>query len=129
LVSTAAEDLIAADGSGRTPREGAGSTATVAADSPRPARICASRPPKEWPMMAGLVSSFLDDLLLVGGDVADALAGENAGIFPGQFDGGRIVGPARSDRAVAGLLEERDPVVPAAVQQPQPVHEHDGLPA
>jgi hypothetical protein len=72
---------------------------------------------------------LLDDLLLVGGDVADALAGEHAGIFPGQFDGGRIVGPARSDRAVAGLLEERDPVVPAVVQQQQPVHEHDGLPA
>lgn len=80
-------------------------------------------------MMAGLRVELLDDLLLVGGDVADALAGEHAGIFPGQFDGGRIVGPARSDRAVAGLLEERDPVVPAAVQQQQPVHEHDGLPA
>jgi hypothetical protein len=49
---------------------------------------------------------LLDDLLLVGGD---ALAGEHAGIFPGQFDGGRIVGPARSNRAVAGLLEETGP--------------------
>ena len=31
--------------------------ATVADASPRPARICASRPPNEWPMMAGFVVS------------------------------------------------------------------------
>ena len=34
-------------GSGSTPRNGAGSIATDAADRPRPARICVSRPPKE----------------------------------------------------------------------------------
>ncbi len=34
---------------------GAGSIATVAAERPRPARICASRPPKEWPMIAGFL--------------------------------------------------------------------------
>jgi len=41
-------------GSWRMPRNGAASIATVAAESPRPAMICASRPPNEWPMTAGL---------------------------------------------------------------------------
>ena len=44
-------------GSGRTPRNGAGSIATETADSPRPARICVSNPPKEWPTIAGFASS------------------------------------------------------------------------
>jgi hypothetical protein len=41
-------------GSGSTPRNGAASTATVAADCPRPATICAISPPNEWPITAGL---------------------------------------------------------------------------
>ncbi len=32
--------------------------ATVAAESPRPARICTSSPPKECPMMAGFFVSL-----------------------------------------------------------------------
>src|SRR3989442_11200953 len=40
-------DLSEEIGSGSTPRKGAGSTATVAADHPRPAMICASSPPNE----------------------------------------------------------------------------------
>ena len=44
-------------GSGSTPRNGAASTATVAAESPRPAIIWASRPPNECPMTAGFLSS------------------------------------------------------------------------
>jgi hypothetical protein len=51
-------DFSAAMGSGSTPRNGAGSIATVAADSPRPAMICASNPPNEWPMTAGFLSSL-----------------------------------------------------------------------
>ena len=39
------------------PRNGAGSIATVAAASPRPAMICASRPPNEWPITTGFLSS------------------------------------------------------------------------
>ncbi len=57
LPSTGHADLSAENGSGSTPRNGAGSIGTVAADSPRPARICASRPPNEWPMMAGFFVS------------------------------------------------------------------------
>jgi hypothetical protein len=44
---TGIADRSAETGSGRTPRKGAGSTATVAADNPRPAVICARSPPKE----------------------------------------------------------------------------------
>jgi hypothetical protein len=44
-------------GSGSTPRNGAASIATEAAARPRPATICASSPPNEWPMTAGLRSS------------------------------------------------------------------------
>jgi hypothetical protein len=32
--------------------------ATVAADRPRSAMICASNPPVEWPMTAGFLSSL-----------------------------------------------------------------------
>ena len=46
-------------GRGRTPRKTPGSIATVAADSPRPASICASKPPVECPMTAGLWSRAL----------------------------------------------------------------------
>src|SRR3954452_23422033 len=57
LASTGLDERSADSGSGRTPRNGAGESATVAADSPRPARICASRPPNEWPPPTGLRSS------------------------------------------------------------------------
>jgi hypothetical protein len=39
-------------GSGRTPRNGAGSIATDTLVRPRPARIWVSSPPKEWPSRA-----------------------------------------------------------------------------
>src|SRR5438552_19210667 len=41
LPSAGEADLSEEIGSGSTPRNGAGSTATVAADNPRPATICA----------------------------------------------------------------------------------------
>src|SRR5438105_10165878 len=43
--STGEADFNEEIGSGSTPRKGAESIATVAADSPRPAMICASSPP------------------------------------------------------------------------------------
>jgi hypothetical protein len=42
-----------ADVGQQSQRNGAGSMATDATASPRPARIGVSSPPKEWPMMAG----------------------------------------------------------------------------
>jgi len=47
LPSTGLADFSAETGSGSTPRNGAGSIATLAADNPRPATICVNRPPKE----------------------------------------------------------------------------------
>src|SRR5207237_9425335 len=47
LLRTGQADFNAENGSGSTPRKGAGSMATVAAARPRPARICARSPPKE----------------------------------------------------------------------------------
>src|SRR5712691_2635635 len=53
LPRTGHADFSAEKGNGSTPWKGAGSIATVAKASPRPARICASRPPNEWPITAG----------------------------------------------------------------------------
>ena len=82
-------------GSGSTPRNGAGSIATDAADRPRPARIWASRPPKEWPITAGFGVERADHLAEVVGDLPDGLAGEDLGVGVGLLDGVGVVGPAR----------------------------------
>ena len=52
--TTGAEDFSDESGTDNTPWNGAGSTATVATDSPPPAIFWAIRPPKEWPTTAGL---------------------------------------------------------------------------
>jgi hypothetical protein len=57
LPSTGEADLSAEIGSGSTPRNGAASIATVTAACPRPATICAIRPPKGCPITAGLLVS------------------------------------------------------------------------
>lgn len=57
LWSTGDPDLSAENGSGSTPRKGAGEIATAAAVSPRPARISVNRPPNECPITGGLRSS------------------------------------------------------------------------
>jgi hypothetical protein len=57
FLSTGIADRRAEIGSGRTPRNGPGSIATVAADRPRSAIVCASSPPVEWPITAGFLSS------------------------------------------------------------------------
>ena len=51
--------LSAEAGRGSTPRKGPGSIATVATERPRPATICASKPPVECPMTAGFLSKAL----------------------------------------------------------------------
>ena len=57
LPSTGNDAFNAENGSGSTPRLGAGSIATEAIASPRPAMIWASSPPNECPMTTGLRSS------------------------------------------------------------------------
>src|SRR5258708_5920632 len=58
LPRPADDDFSAESGRGSTPRNGAGSIATVTTATPSPANICAMRPPKEWPMTAGFVLSW-----------------------------------------------------------------------
>src|SRR2546421_3133807 len=53
--STGDADLSDEMGRGSTPRNGAGSMATEAAERPRPATICVRRPPNEWPITAGFL--------------------------------------------------------------------------
>ncbi len=59
FLSTGDAERSAEIGSGSTPRNGAGSIATDDGASPRPARICVSSPPNEWPISAGFLSSRL----------------------------------------------------------------------
>ena len=57
LSSTGEAGLSAEIGSGKTPRNGAGSIATDTAAWPRPAMIWVRRPPNEWPITAGFMES------------------------------------------------------------------------
>src|SRR5256885_6241204 len=47
----------------------------------------------------------------------------------GLLNGVRVIGPARGERRVALLFEQLAPVVPAAREEPEAVHEHDRLPS
>src|SRR6266851_8530520 len=58
LLSTGNPAFSTEYGSGSTPRNGAGSMATEAADRPRPANICVNSPPNEWPITAGFFFSL-----------------------------------------------------------------------
>ena len=77
-------------------------------------------------MTTGLLVELADDLVEVVGDLADGLVGEHLGVGVGLLDGLGVVRPARRERGVAGLLEERRPAIPAARQQPEAVDEDDG---
>jgi hypothetical protein len=67
-----------------------------------------------------------DDLVEVIRDLPDGLVRHDLGMRVRLADGFGVVGPPRRERRVAGLLERRGPAVPAAREQPQAVHEHDG---
>ena len=81
-------------GSGSTPRNGAGSIATDAADRPRPARIWVSRPPKLWPITAGLRSSLPMTLAKWSAMSPIDLRANDLGVGLGLGDGVGVVGPA-----------------------------------
>ena len=59
---------------------------------------------------------------------ADGLAREPLGMRVCLGDRLRVVGPARRDDGKAGLLEERNPLLPARRQKPEAVDEDDGRP-
>jgi len=58
LPITGDADFNAENGSGSTPRKGAGSIATETAERPRPATIWVSSPPNECPITAGFFFSW-----------------------------------------------------------------------
>src|SRR5918999_1274099 len=101
LRSTGPADFKAASGSGRTPRNGPGSIVTEPADHRR-----------------GVV-----------GDPLQRLPREHLGVGARFLDRLRVVRPGRRHTRVAVLLEQADPVVPAARQQPKPMDEDDRSPA
>jgi hypothetical protein len=77
----------------------------------------------------GLLLQAADDFLDVVGDLPDRLAREDVRVRLGLLDRVRIVGPARGERDVAGLLEVPRPAVPAAGEEPQAVDEDHRLEA
>lgn len=70
-----------------------------------------------------------DDLIEVVRDLSNGLVREDFRVRVRLADGLGIVGPARRERGVARLLSHRCPAVPAARQEPEAVHEDDGLPS
>jgi hypothetical protein len=69
-----------------------------------------------------------DDGREVIGDLSHRLVGEDLGVLLRFVDRVGIVGPARRERGVAGLLEHDAPAVPTAGEQPEAVDEHDRVP-
>jgi hypothetical protein len=129
LRSTGSAERSAEMGSGSTPRNGPGSIATAAAARPRPARICVSRPPDEWPTIAGLQSSLLTTAARWSATPPTVLLAKASGCAAACSTRLWIVGPTWREHDVASLFEQLRPAILAVWQQPQTVHEHDGHPA
>jgi hypothetical protein len=110
-------------GKGKTPRKTPGSIATVAAERPQPAIICASKPPVECPITAGFLSKALMTSAVLVSDLLQGLLCDDLRLHPSRLNGCRIAWPIRRQRRVARLLEEIRPRVPAARQQPEPMDE------
>jgi hypothetical protein len=75
----------------------------------------------------GFAFELEDHRLEVVRDLADGLAGEDLRMGLRLLDRVRIVGPARTDRAVIATFDQLRPPVPATREQPQAVHEHHRL--
>jgi hypothetical protein len=94
LRNTGRADRKAEMGNGSTPRNGAGSMATAAAASPRPAMIRASKPPKDADDGRRAVQ-FADHRRQVVRHVADGFVCEALRVRGGFLDGLGIIRPAR----------------------------------
>ena len=117
----ASADLSAENGSGRTPRNGAGSIATETAESPRPATICVSRPPKECPITAGFLSACRSPRRSDRRPRPIDLSAKTSGFAFASSTVFGIVRPARRERRVARLGEDArpsDPSCSASSQRP-----------
>jgi hypothetical protein len=66
-----------------------------------------------------------DHLGVTIGHLSNGFVGEDLRVCVCLLDGLRVVGPARCDRGVGGLLEQVRPAVPAARQKPESVDEDD----
>ena len=75
----------------------------------------------------GLRLELADGVNVVIRDLLDPLVGKDLRVLLGLLDGVRVIGPARRERGVALLFEQRSPAVPTAGEEPQAVDEHDRL--
>src|SRR2546430_16462105 len=75
----------------------------------------------------GLPLELLDGLGIVLRYLLNPLAGKDLRVFISLLNGLRVIGPARRERCIALLFEERTPAVPAAGEEPEAVDEHDRL--
>src|SRR5215208_2975391 len=73
----------------------------------------------------GPLVELADHLCGVVGNLLQGLPCEDLGVGAGLLDRFRVVRPGGRYTRVAVLLEQTDPVVPAARQQPKPVDEDD----
>src|SRR5258708_7906677 len=62
----------------------------------------------------GLRLELTDGVNVVIRDLLDALVGKDLRVVLGLLNGVRVIGPARRERGVALLFEQRAPIVPAA---------------
>ena len=76
-------------------------------------------------MTAGFFVELADHVLEVVGDLADRLLGEDLRVRVRFRDRLGVVRPTGRDGGVPGCFEDAPPTVPAAREQPEPVHEHD----
>jgi len=76
-------------------------------------------------MRGRLLLQFADHVTEVVGDLPDGLVGEDLGALVRVLDRAGIIGPAWREGGVACLLEYRAPAIPAGLQQPESVDEHD----
>src|SRR5947209_1909634 len=60
-------------------------------------------------------------------DLPNPLVGEDLRVLIGRLDSVRVIGPAWGERRVALLFKEGTPAVPTRREEPEAMHEHDGL--
>ena len=68
-----------------------------------------------------------DRVGVVIGDLLDPLAGEDLRVILSLCDGLRVIGPTWRERGIAAFFKELAPVVPAAGEEPEAMHEDDRL--
>ena len=112
-------------GSGRTPRNGRRVDRHRDGGEPAPGDDLGQQPAEGVPDDGRLLLEPADDRVEVVGDLADGLVREDLGVGVGLLHRVGVVRPARRQRGVAGLLEQRRPAVPAARQEPEAVDEDD----